>query len=62
MGLAFHAGHGLTVHNLAPVARIPGLHEVNIGHNIIARALFIGLDHAVREILAVLERCSEAQT
>lgn len=41
---------------------IPGLREVNIGHNIIARALFIGIDRAVKEILAVLERCSDART
>jgi len=57
-GLGFHAGHGLTVHNLRPVAEIPGLQEVNIGHNIIARALFIGLDGAVTEILEVLAACS----
>lgn len=54
LGLAVHAGHGLTVRNLAPVAAIPGLREVNIGHDIIARALFIGLDNAVQEILDVL--------
>jgi len=53
-GLALHAGHGLTVANLGPVARIPGLREVNIGHSIIARAIFIGLDAAVRELLDAL--------
>jgi len=53
-GLAFHAGHGLTVHNLAPVAAIPDLREVNIGHDIIARAVFIGIEDAVHEILDVL--------
>jgi len=53
-GLAFHAGHGLTVRNLAPIAVIPGLQEVNIGHDIIARAIFIGLEDAVREILDIL--------
>ena len=58
-GLAFHAGHGLTVHNLDPIAAIPGLHEVNIGHDIIARAVFIGLESAVREILNVLRYYSE---
>ncbi|MBX7258922.1 MAG: pyridoxine 5'-phosphate synthase [Candidatus Hydrogenedentes bacterium] len=57
-GLIFNAGHGLTVRNLRPVASIPGLNEVNIGHNIIARAVFIGLDAAVREILDVLKECS----
>lgn len=53
-GLVLHAGHGLTTRNLEAVARIPGLHEVNIGHDILARALFIGLERAVKEILDVL--------
>lgn len=57
--LGLHAGHGLTVRNLAPVAMIPGLREVNIGHDIMARALFIGLDNAVMEILDILHECSE---
>ena len=57
-GLVFNAGHGLTVRNLRPVALIPGLNEVNIGHNIIARAGFIGLEAAVGEILDVLKECS----
>ncbi len=52
--LAFHAGHGLTVQNLAPIVALPGLREVNIGHDIIARAVFIGLDNAVKEILDAL--------
>jgi len=52
--LVFHAGHGLTAQNLAPIVLLPGLREVNIGHDIIARALFIGLDAAVKEILAAL--------
>lgn len=57
--LGLHAGHGLTVRNLAPVAMIPGLMEVNIGHDIMARAVFIGLDNAVMEILDILHECSE---
>ena len=56
MGL--HMGHGLNVRNLEPVARIRGLREVNIGHDIIARSIFIGLDRAVKEILDLLQRCS----
>lgn len=52
--ITFNAGHGLTIRNLAPIAAIPGLNEVNIGHSIIARALFIGLEQAVREILEAL--------
>ena len=58
MGMLFNAGHGLTVRNLAPVALITGLNEVNIGHDIIARSIFIGLDAAVKEILQVLKECS----
>lgn len=53
--LRFHAGHGLTARNLAPIVALDGLCEVNIGHDIIARAVFIGLDAAVKEILAALK-------
>lgn len=59
LGLELHAGHGLTVRNLAPVAALPGLREVNIGHDILARAIFIGLDSAVKEILGVLDMFGE---
>jgi pyridoxine 5-phosphate synthase len=58
IGLTFNAGHGLSIRNLEPVARLDGLHEVNIGHDIIARAVFIGLDAAVKEILEILRRCA----
>lgn len=58
-GLIFNAGHGLTVRNLAPLAAMPGLNEVNIGHSIIARAVFIGLDKAVKEILGILRRYAD---
>ncbi|HRK33498.1 MAG TPA: pyridoxine 5'-phosphate synthase [Candidatus Hydrogenedentes bacterium] len=57
-GVIFNAGHGLTIRNLAPIASIPGLNEVNIGHSIVSRALFVGLSEAVREILDVLHECS----
>lgn len=53
-GIGLHAGHGLTVDNLEPIARIIGMSELNIGHDIIARAMFIGLENAVGEILDVL--------
>ena len=58
LGMVFNAGHGLSIRNLEPVAKLPALHEVNIGHDIIARAVFIGLDAAVKEILEILRRCS----
>ncbi len=53
-GLRVHAGHGLSIQNLHAVAAIPGISEVNIGHSIVARAIFIGLEDAVREILDIL--------
>jgi pyridoxine 5-phosphate synthase len=50
LGLRLHAGHGLNYHNVIPVARIPHMHELNIGHAIVARAVFVGLTQAVREM------------
>jgi len=49
-GLRVHAGHGLHYHNVAPVAALPPVRELNIGHAIVARALFTGLAEAVREM------------
>ena len=54
LGLAVHAGHGLTVRNVGPVATIPEIEELNIGHSIISRAVFIGLDRAVKEMLEAM--------
>jgi pyridoxine 5-phosphate synthase len=50
MGLGVHAGHGLTYENVVPVAAIGDIEELNIGHSIISRALFVGLERAVREM------------
>ena len=50
LGLAVHAGHGLNLRNVGAVAAIPEIEELNIGHSIIGRALFVGLDRAVREM------------
>jgi len=50
LGLTVNAGHGLNYHNVAPVAAIPEIVELNIGHAIVARALFTGLGEAVREM------------
>ncbi len=55
-GLEVHGGHGLTYRNVSPVAAIPGFSEFNIGHSIIARAVFVGLRMAVREMRDLLER------
>ncbi len=54
LGLAVHAGHGLDYHNVRPVAGIPEIIELNIGHAIIARAVFHGLAVAVREMKALM--------
>jgi pyridoxine 5-phosphate synthase len=50
LGLAVHAGHGLNLRNVGAVAAIPEIEELNIGHSIISRAVFVGLDRAVREM------------
>jgi len=50
VGLQVNAGHGLNYHNVQEIAAIPGIRELNIGHAIIARAVFVGLQPAVREI------------
>ncbi len=49
-GLTLHAGHGLTYRNVRPVAVIPGMHELNIGHSIVARAIMVGFEEAVRKM------------
>lgn len=50
IGLTVNAGHGLTYHNVQPVAALPGIHELNIGHAIVAQALFVGWRDAVAEM------------
>lgn len=50
LGLQVNAGHGLNYHNVKAIAAIPGVRELNIGHSIIARAIFTGLPEAVREM------------
>jgi pyridoxine 5-phosphate synthase len=50
LGLTVNAGHGLTYHNVQPIAALPGIHELNIGHAIVAHALFVGWKEAVAEM------------
>lgn len=50
IGLVVNAGHGLKYHNTAAIAAIPGMNELNIGHSIVSRAIFVGLPQAVREM------------
>lgn len=55
LGLQINAGHGLHLENVQAVARLPHMIELNIGHSIIARAIFVGLDEAVREMKQAME-------
>lgn len=54
LGLVVNAGHGLNYHNIQPLAREPRFHEFNIGHAIVSRAVFTGLEAAVRDMLHLL--------
>jgi pyridoxine 5-phosphate synthase len=61
LGLAVHAGHGLTTNNVARVASIPEVEELNIGHHIVSRAVIVGMKSAVREMLGAIERARPTQ-
>jgi len=54
VGLEVHGGHGLTYRNIGPIAALPGFGEFNIGHSIVARAVFVGMRKAVREMKRLL--------
>ena len=54
-GLAVHAGHGLTYENVVPVAALPFIEELNIGHSVISRAVFTGLERAVRDMKSIVD-------
>jgi pyridoxine 5-phosphate synthase len=56
LGLGVHAGHGLTYDNVGGVAALPEITELNIGHNIVARALLVGMERAVREMVQAIRR------
>jgi pyridoxine 5-phosphate synthase len=53
-GAELHAGHGLNYHNVGPIARLEGMAELNIGHSIVSRALWVGLEQAVRTMRQLL--------
>jgi pyridoxine 5-phosphate synthase len=55
-GLKVHAGHGLTYHNVRQIVEIREIEELNIGHSVISRAMFVGIEQAVREMAALLRR------
>ena len=54
-----NAGHGLHYHNTQAIARIPGIHELNIGHAIVAHALFVGFKEAVREMKELIRQAGQ---
>lgn len=56
--LQVNAGHGINYHNIALIHKIPHLTELNIGHSIVARSVFVGFETAVREMLAAMENYS----
>ncbi|MGO2393167.1 MAG: pyridoxine 5'-phosphate synthase [Halomonas sp.] len=60
LGLVVNAGHGLHYHNVEAIAALPGVNELNIGHAIIARALFVGLKEAVQEMKRLIIAGQEA--
>ena len=59
-GLAIHAGHGLTYENVAPVAEILEVEELNIGHSIVSRSVFVGIERAVREMKEIVTAARDA--
>ena len=59
LDLIVNAGHGLHYHNVNLIAAIPGIEELNIGHAIVAHALFVGWDNAIREMKLLLRDYSK---
>src|SRR6266516_6386188 len=59
-GLAVHAGHGLTYENVQPVAGIPDIEELNIGHSIVSNAVFWGMEEAVRRMRQLVDEARKA--
>jgi pyridoxine 5-phosphate synthase len=60
LGLECHAGHGLNYENVGPIAAIPNVRELNIGHFLIGEAIFVGLEPAIREMRRLMDAAREA--
>jgi pyridoxine 5-phosphate synthase len=54
IGLRVHAGHGITYQNVSPICKIFGLEELNIGHSIVSRSVFVGFENAVKEMVDLI--------
>jgi pyridoxine 5-phosphate synthase len=59
LGLEVHGGHGLNYDNVLPIGKIPEMVELNIGHSIIARAVFVGIEQATREMKEILNKARQ---
>lgn len=59
LGMRFNAGHALNYYNVQPVARLPGVRELHIGHAIVSRSVFVGLREAVREMKLLMREAAE---
>ncbi|HOY00210.1 pyridoxine 5'-phosphate synthase [Zoogloea sp.] len=59
LGLRFNAGHALNYYNVQPIARLPGIRELHIGHAIVSRSVFTGLREAVREMKRLMREAAE---
>lgn len=59
LGLRFNAGHALNYYNVQPIARLPGIRELHIGHAIVSRSVFMGLREAVREMKRLMREAAE---
>ena len=59
LGMRFNAGHALNYYNVQPIARLPGIRELHIGHSIISRSVFTGLREAVREMKRLMREGAE---
>jgi pyridoxine 5-phosphate synthase len=62
LNMRFNAGHALNYFNVQPVARLPGVRELHIGHAIVSRAVFIGMREAVREMKALMTAAASLGT
>jgi pyridoxine 5-phosphate synthase len=60
LGLEVHAGHGLTYDNVKPIAAIPQLRELNIGHFLVGEAIFVGLENSIRRMRALMDEARTA--
>jgi pyridoxine 5-phosphate synthase len=58
LGMRFNAGHALNYYNVQPIARLPGIRELHIGHAIVSRSLFVGVREAVREMKALMREAA----